>query len=94
MKHTPEIEDSTESMNDPSPPRYVMSGFPNKTRGFLVAAAIDALYPNCPCWHDMSAESRSKKKIRKFPFGFAEMLYFVQHKTNLTMDGPNEREVL
>ena len=39
---SPEIEDSTESMDEPITPRYAMSGFHIEMGGFLYAAARDA----------------------------------------------------
>ena len=42
MHQSPEIEDSTESKDDPNSPRYAMSGFHITMCGFQYAAAIDA----------------------------------------------------
>ena len=50
----PEIEDSTESMDEPITPRYAMSGFYIETGGFLYAAAIDARHCTCLRRHDMA----------------------------------------
>ena len=54
---SPEIEDSTESKDDPTTPRYAMSGFHIETGGFLYAAAIDARQRR----HDMAAGTTQKK---------------------------------
>ena len=59
---SPEIEDwlrrmqsiSTESMDDPTIPRYAMSGFHIEMGGFLYAAAIDARHCTCLRRQDMS----------------------------------------
>ena len=55
VHQSPEIEDSTESMDDPIPPRYAMSGFHIEMGGFLYAAAIDARHRTNPRRHDMAA---------------------------------------
>ena len=52
---SPEIEDSTESMDEPITPRYAMSGFYIETGGFLYAAAIDARHCTCLRRQDMAA---------------------------------------
>jgi hypothetical protein len=68
---SPEIEDSTESKDDPITPRYAMSGFHITMCGFLAAAAIDArprtsqprhdkAAETCPRRHDKSAAGRPK----------------------------------
>ena len=68
---SPEIEDSTESKDDPTSPRYAMSGFHITMCGFLAAAAIDARprtcqprpaksAETCPRRHDKIAAGRPK----------------------------------
>ena len=60
---SPEIEDwlrrmqsiSTESMDDPTTPRYAMSGFHIEKGGFLYAAATDARHRTCQRRQDMAA---------------------------------------
>ena len=42
-------------MDDPTSPRYAMSGFNITMCGFLAAAAIDARHRTSPCRHDMAA---------------------------------------
>ena len=48
--------------DDPTTPRYVMSGFYTKICGFLAAAAIDARQRTCPRWHDMAASASLKRE--------------------------------
>ena len=45
---SPEIEDSTESKDDPITPRYAMSGFHIMMDD--TAAAIDPMPPHMPAW--------------------------------------------
>ena len=52
---SPEIEDSTESMDEPITPRYATSGFYIETGGFLYAAAKDARHRTSLRRHDMAA---------------------------------------
>ena len=49
-------------MDDPTTPRYAMSGFYIETGGFLYAAAIDARQRTCPRWHDMAASASLKRE--------------------------------
>ena len=53
---------STESKDDPTTPRYVMSVFYIKADGFLGVAAIDARRRTCPRWHDMAAGASLKRE--------------------------------
>ena len=48
--------------DDPTTPRYAMSGFYIETGGFLYAAAIDARQRTCPRWHDMAASASLKRE--------------------------------
>lgn len=41
--------------DDPTTPRYAMSGIHIRIGGFLYAAAIDARHRTCPRRHDMAA---------------------------------------
>ena len=59
MHQSPEIEDSTESKDDPITPRYAMSGFHIEKGGFQYAAATDARHR----WHDMAAGVTLKKSL-------------------------------
>ena len=47
---------SKSRMDDPTTPRYAMSGFYIEKGGFLYAAAIDARHRTCLRRHDMAAE--------------------------------------
>ena len=59
--HSPEIEDSTESKDDPTSPRYAMSGFHITMDD--TAAAIDARHRTSLRWHDMAAGVTLKQSL-------------------------------
>ena len=50
-------------MDDPTTPRYAMSGFHIETGGFLYAEAIDARHRTSQLRHDMAAVATLKQSL-------------------------------
>ena len=88
---------SKSRMDDPTTPRYAMSGFYIETGGFLYAAAIDARYRAGKRRHDMAASLREignakvqpgwagrlGRRAGKRPQGMAKRLTFREGRLRL-----------
>ena len=48
----------------------------------------------CQRWHDMAAGISIKREKQPIPLRVCGKVVFLQHQTNLTLDGTNESEVL
>ena len=70
---SPEIEDSTESKDGPTTPRYAMSGFHIEKGGFQFAAATDARHRTSQRRHDMAAKTISNRIYPKHPKGLGKV---------------------
>ena len=84
---------SKSRMDDPTTPRYAMSGFHIEMGGFLYAAAIDARQRACPCWHDMATKASVKLEISSIPLRVCGKVVFLQREIPVRGCVPNFGEV-